>query len=236
MASHQCRRCLPNVVTFANEGNLKSHLGATNIPGHNMGPWRCQHPGCTRRSVRNVPNVNHGNHVAVWFRDPALLGPLNAMATQCRLPWAPAPVAPPAAAVAAAVAVPAPVVVVVPVVAPPVVAQGLPGTALGLAAPIPLPGVGQAPPVVTQVPAIAAPVAQVPAPAPMAHAHVPVAHAPASGPLVGDTTNGTPATDAESPPPTNYFNQEMDVFEEQHAGETREDVEKQYEQGMWPSL
>lgn len=253
--AYQCRLCLPRVSTFANDGNMKSHLGAANLPGHNMGPWRCLHPGCTTRSVRkyvmlghdlqsflandhrSAPNVNHGNHTAVWFRDPALVALRNAEAARCRLPWAPVPVVPPPPAVAAAV-VQAPVVAP-PVVAPPVVAQGPPAAAPGLALMAPLagaplahslPGAAQGPPVVAQIPAVAGPAAQVPA------VHVPasVGHAPAPGPLVSTAASRISAAAAGGgPPPTNYFGPQMDDFERRHAGKTREDIEEQYIEGMW---
>jgi hypothetical protein len=48
----RCLLCHPAVVDCADHGNMMSHLGAVRLPGHNMGPFRCQHPGCTLRSVR----------------------------------------------------------------------------------------------------------------------------------------------------------------------------------------
>lgn len=253
--AYQCRLCFPHVRIFADEGNMKSHLGATGLAGHNMGPWRCQHPNCTLRSVRkyvvpddglqgflandhcSVPNAKHGNHNAVWFNDPALVAPRNAEAARCKLPWAPAPVvAPPA--VAAAV-VQAPVVVGPPVVVPPVVAPAVVAPAAVAPAALAQGPSGAAPGLATMAPlagAVQGPPAVAQAPAVAA----PAAQVPAPAPVVQAPMHvdhvPTQDTDASTvhllPPPTDYFNPVMDEIASRYADKTREDIEEQYEEGM----
>lgn len=50
--AYQCALCHPTVYIAADLGNMKSHLGHRTLPGHNMGPFRCQARGCTRRAQR----------------------------------------------------------------------------------------------------------------------------------------------------------------------------------------
>ncbi|KAG9944551.1 hypothetical protein KCU85_g7882, partial [Aureobasidium melanogenum] len=60
---------------------MKSHLGAVNIDGHNMGPYVCQRPGCNVRSTRKDLKPAHDSHPGVdssWDIDDALAEALDA--------------------------------------------------------------------------------------------------------------------------------------------------------------
>lgn len=60
MAYH-CSQCVH--PPFATKGNMATHLGCKNIPGHDMGPYLCQFPGCGQRAVREYVSLN-SSHLA----------------------------------------------------------------------------------------------------------------------------------------------------------------------------
>ncbi|CAD0093869.1 unnamed protein product [Aureobasidium mustum] len=260
--THRCTLCLRSnkIKDCASDHNMRSHLGAPST--HNMGPFECQIPGCGLRSQRQDRNNNHGNHQAVWAQPQALITALNREVQACQqalINAAAAPVPPVAAAanvvppvVVPAVAVPpatVPPVAIPPVVAaataaPPVAAatnvapavvppavvgppQAVPtgasiAAAQGLNAVQGPPASVQGPPTAAQVPLVAVPTVQVPDP-------VPAAQVPAA----------TTAADAgDDQFKYGHFKYEMDNFELRHAGETRDDIEAQYEkeQKLWYQL
>ncbi|THY29756.1 hypothetical protein D6D01_03459 [Aureobasidium pullulans] len=102
MAYH-CSQCVH--PPFATKGNMATHLGCKNIPGHDMGPYLCQFPGCGQRAVRDNGRATvHGRHPpSTWARDPQLAAALSMAADNCFGPptAAPLPPPPPIAVVAA---------------------------------------------------------------------------------------------------------------------------------------
>ncbi|THX31672.1 hypothetical protein D6D10_08331 [Aureobasidium pullulans] len=106
MAYH-CSQCVH--PPFATKGNMATHLGCKNIPGHDMGPYLCQFPGCGQRAVRdNGRAIVHGGHPpSTWARDPQLAAALSVAADNCFGPPTAAPPPPPPPPPIAVVAAPA---------------------------------------------------------------------------------------------------------------------------------
>ncbi|THV83229.1 hypothetical protein D6D29_04057 [Aureobasidium pullulans] len=94
MAYH-CSQCVH--PPFATKGNMATHLGCKNIPGHDMGPYLCQFPGCGQRAVRDNGRATvHGGHPpSTWARDPQLAAALSVAADNCFGPPTAAPPPPP---------------------------------------------------------------------------------------------------------------------------------------------
>ncbi|TIA07858.1 hypothetical protein D6C80_09553 [Aureobasidium pullulans] len=94
MAYH-CSQCVH--PPFATKGNMATHLGCKNIPGHDMGPYLCQFPGCGQRAVRDNGRATvHGGHPpSTWARDPQLAAALSVAADNCFGPPTAAPPRPP---------------------------------------------------------------------------------------------------------------------------------------------
>ncbi|THX26417.1 hypothetical protein D6D12_06213 [Aureobasidium pullulans] len=94
MAYH-CSQCVH--PPFATKGNMATHLGCKNIPGHDMGPYLCQFPGCGQRAVRDNGRATvHGGHPpSTWARDPQLAAGLSVAADNCFGPPTAAPPPPP---------------------------------------------------------------------------------------------------------------------------------------------
>ncbi|KAH0175513.1 hypothetical protein KCU67_g161, partial [Aureobasidium melanogenum] len=91
MAVYRCLLCYPDVKEYATLSNMKSHLGTIRYANHNMGPFRCQVPGCTKRAVRDDIKARHGSpsHAPIWVKDQVLVNTLDTLAQQCEYPWAP---------------------------------------------------------------------------------------------------------------------------------------------------
>ncbi|THV78391.1 hypothetical protein D6D27_09190 [Aureobasidium pullulans] len=106
MAYH-CSQCVH--PPFATKGNMATHLGCKNIPGHDMGPYLCQFPGCGQRAVRDNGRATvHGGHPpSTWARDPQLAAALSVAADNCFGPPTAAPPPPPPPPPIAVVAAPA---------------------------------------------------------------------------------------------------------------------------------
>ncbi|KAH0363092.1 alpha/beta-hydrolase, partial [Aureobasidium melanogenum] len=217
MAGYRCLICYPKVKDCAILNNMKLHLGATTLAGHNMGPFRCRVLGCTKRAVRDDIDTHHGtpSHAPDWFKDQALVGPLDTLAQQCEWPWkkqyAPATCEPDPLA---------------DTHGPPAAAQGQPvlldeeeedEETLELEEDETV----QVPPATSQTSAASV---QVP---PAAAQDSPII---AQDPAIVDPPAEDPFAACPFTPPTNYFEEAMDEFEIRHAGETREDIEKQYEE------
>ncbi|KAG9595955.1 hypothetical protein KCU77_g5422, partial [Aureobasidium melanogenum] len=229
MAVYRCLLCYPDVKECANLSNMKSHLGTAN---HNMGPYRCQVPGCTKRAVRDDIETRHGtpSHAPDWVKDQALVAPLDTLAQQCQYPWAPQ--------FAPATCEPAPLAATQ---GPPVAAQGHSVSVSVAHAPVqgsltgtPIAAV-QGPPATAQTPAVAAFTApQAPGVAQItpaaAQVHPVATQVPAVVTPTAQVLAGVASAAAQFPPPTNYFRHAMDDFERRYAGKTREDIEKQYEE------
>ncbi|KAG9599832.1 hypothetical protein KCU77_g4179, partial [Aureobasidium melanogenum] len=232
MAVYRCLLCYPNEKERATLSNMKSHLGTTRYANHNMGPFRCQVPGCTKRAVREDIDTRHGtpSHAPIWVRDQALVSALDTLAQQCEYPWTPH--------FAPATSEPAPLAATQ---GPPVAAQGhsvsvsvAHAPAQGSFVTSPIIAV-QGPPSTAQAPAIAASVVtQAPGIAQVTPAAAQVHPAAAQVPTVVAPTAQVPAgvasAAAQFPPPTDYFGHAMDDSERRYAGKTREDIEKQYEE------
>ncbi|THZ83072.1 hypothetical protein D6C84_05283 [Aureobasidium pullulans] len=94
MAYH-CSQCVH--PPFATKGNMATHLGCKNVPGHDMGPYLCQFPGCGQRAVRDNGRATvHGGHPpSTWARDPQLAATLSVAADNCFGPPTAAPPPPP---------------------------------------------------------------------------------------------------------------------------------------------
>ncbi|THY81213.1 hypothetical protein D6C95_09190 [Aureobasidium pullulans] len=106
MAYH-CSQCVH--PPFATKGNVATHLGCKNIPGHDMGPYLCQFPGCGQCAVRDNGRATvHGGHPpSTWARDPQLAPALSVAADNCFGPPTAAPPPPPPPPPIAVVAAPA---------------------------------------------------------------------------------------------------------------------------------
>ncbi|THV89572.1 hypothetical protein D6D26_09719 [Aureobasidium pullulans] len=106
MAYH-CSQCVH--PPFATKGNMVTHPGCKNIPGHDMGPYLCQFPGCGQRAVRDNGRATvHGGHPpSTWARDPQLAAALSVAADNCFGPPTAAPPPPPPPPPIAVVAAPA---------------------------------------------------------------------------------------------------------------------------------
>ncbi|KAG9849601.1 hypothetical protein KCU98_g5213, partial [Aureobasidium melanogenum] len=232
MAVYRCLLCYPDEKECATLSNMKSHLGTTRYANHNMGPFRCQVPGCTKRAVRDDIETHHGtpSHAPDWVRDQALVAPLDTLAQQCEYPWAPQ--------FAPATCEPAPLAATQ---GPPVAAQGHSVSVSVAHAPVqgslagtPVAAV-QVAPATAQDPAVAVPntpkapgVAQVTPAA--AQVHPAAAQIPAVVAPTAQVQAGVASPTAQFPPPTDYFGHAMDDFERRYAGKTREDIEKQYKE------
>ncbi|KAH0268728.1 hypothetical protein KCU91_g9195, partial [Aureobasidium melanogenum] len=232
MAVYRCLLCYPNEKERATLSNMKSHLGTTRYANHNMGPFRCQVPGCTKRAVREDIETRHStpSHAPIWVRDQALVNALETLTQQCEYPWTPQ--FPPATCKPAPLAA---------TQGPPVAAQGHTVSVSVAHAPARGPFVGspivavQGPPSSAQTPAIAASVVtQAPGVAQVtpgaAQVHPAAAQVPAVVAPTAQVSAGVASAATQFPPPANYFGHAMDDFERRYAGKTREDIENQYEE------
>lgn len=179
--------------------------------------------------------TRHGDpsHAPHWAKDQALVAPLDSLAQQCEYPWAPQ--------FAPATCEPAPLAATQ---GPPVAAQGHPISAPLVHAPVqdslagtPI-AVVQVPSATAQTSAIAASAApQAPGAAQVtpvaAQVHPAAAQIPAVVAPAAQVQAGVASPTAQFPPPTDYFGHAMDDSERRYAGKTREDIEKQYKEGMW---